>query len=1047
MLNTQAWSRCVFASLFLGVTSTPILGQTNAVNVTTIDAIQFTLADGLKIEKVADESLVKWPIVADWDNQGRLVVAESGGASKPIVEHNEKKLHKIIRLVDVDHDGNFDKRIVAADKLSFPEGVLCVGNDILVAAPPVIWKLTDADEDGVCEKREVWFDGQTITGCANDLHGPYLGPDGWIYWCKGAFAKQTHSLLDGRTLESSAAHIYRRKLAGGDVEQVITGGMDNPVEVAFTPEGEAFFTSTFLQHPGNGLRDGIAHAVYGGVYGKENAVLDGHPRTGSLMPIMTQLGPAAPSGLACLHSNRLVASEQHSNSRVLVAALFNLQKVTAHQLIPKGGSYQSVDRDLVIADRVDFHPTDVLEDADGSLLVIDTGGWYDLCCPTSRIDQATAAGGIYRISKINAESDSRQCTSQASESQTANNHGVESLYDRRSWVRRQASLQLANADDSVIPSLESVLNNPDRALKDRIAALWAISRLGTPNSRAAVRKQLSQSDASILQAACHAVSLHRDAKSLNELLRLLEHDDLHVRRRSAEAIGRMGSPETVKSLLEAIDQAQQDRHLEHALLYALIEIARNSDVDLLAHAQSEPQRRAALLVLDRVDRCDDIPISVWFTAIHSNDPSLRNTAAAIMAKHPEWAPLASERLDQWFSDLGTKDSVPTETLALLLEGWKLQDAVQQPIAKWIQSAGTFNEAKQSFLANHLHDFNAGVMPSKWVDGLVLWLENAEPPLQRTLAENLRQTKIEKDDSDALANVLRTIAFKSSSPQHRFDLLASLPVGSILENSEVEQQLLTAFLGDDETLAPLASRVLQRVKLADANRLAQSLADIPSQRLTTTIEAVHRSGDRTIEKAMLTQLATLRVSRTLPQGFLSNLYRQSSGDLKTLAVQTDAELQRPDADIQASVAARLSQLQPGDPVQGLQVFRSSKAACSGCHRIGYVGADIGPELTRIGASRTAEALMEAILFPSARQEQSYQGLHILTIDGQVFNGLLGARTGEGLELHLTADRTVRLDHRDIEQSKPSEISIMPAGLADQLTNQELSDLMALLRAAK
>ncbi|WP_442511549.1 DUF7133 domain-containing protein [Novipirellula sp. SH528] len=1047
MLTTKAWSRFLFATLLLSVSSTPLFGQQNAANATVIDGIRFTLSDGLQIEKVAGGSLIKWPIVADWDNQGRLVVAESAGVSKPIIEHNEKKLHKIIRLVDVDHDGKFDKRIVAADNLSFPEGVLCVGNDILVAAPPVIWKLTDADEDGVCENREVWFDGQTITGCANDLHGPYLGPNGWIYWCKGAFAKQTHSLLDGRKIESSAAHIYRRKLEGGAVEQVMTGGMDNPVEAAFTPEGEAFFTSTFLQHPGDGLRDGIAHAVYGGVYGKEQAVLDGHPRTGSLMPIMTQLGPAAPSGLACLHSNHLVPSTENPNSRVLVAALFNLQKVTAHQLIPQGGSYQSVDHDLVVADRVDFHPTDVLEDADGSLLVIDTGGWYDLCCPTSRIDQATAAGGIYRISKVKLNSDEAAVRSAETTKTKSGDHRVDFLFDPRPWVRRQAGLQIADAGNSVISSLESVLNSTDRSLEDRIAALWAISRLETAESNATIRKQLTQADSSILQAACHAVSIDRDAESVNGLVGLLDHHDLHVRRASAEAIGRIGSPKTVESLLRAIDRAEQDRHLEHSLLYALIEIARTSDVELLGIAQSETQRRAALLVLDRVDRCDDIPISVWFTALSAGDPSLRQTAAEIMAKHPEWASQASERLDRWFSNIGTQDTVAPETLALLITGWKQQDAVQQQIAKWIGSASTSNVAKQSFLANHVHDFTSGVMPHAWVEGLAAFLADAEPPLQRTLAENLRQTKIDKHDADVLAKVLRTIAIKSPSPQHRFDLLASLPAGSVLDNAAVEQEVVSAFLSDDETLAPLATKVLQRARLSDANRLVDSLSEIPSQRLTTTIEAVHRSANKTLESTMLQQLASLRVSRTLPQGFLTNLYRQSSDDLKTLAIQTEAELQRPDANVQASVESRLSQLEPGDPVRGLQVFRSSKAACSGCHRIGYVGANIGPELTRIGSSRTAEALMEAMLFPSARQEQSYQGLRILTVDGQVFNGLVRARTSEGFELQLTADRTVRLDHRDVELSEPSEISIMPAGLADQLTNQELSDLMALLRSAK
>ena len=58
--------------------------------------------------------------------------------------------------------------------------------------PPSIWKLTDTNGDGVADQRVEWFQGKTLTGCANDLHGPYLGPDGWIYWCKGAFAQQTY---------------------------------------------------------------------------------------------------------------------------------------------------------------------------------------------------------------------------------------------------------------------------------------------------------------------------------------------------------------------------------------------------------------------------------------------------------------------------------------------------------------------------------------------------------------------------------------------------------------------------------------------------------------------------------------------------------------------------------------------------------------------------------------------------------------------------------------------------------------------------------------
>ncbi len=82
-------------------------------------------------------------------------------------------------------------------------------------------KLTDTDDDGICDKREVWFDGKTLTGCANDLHGPYLGPEGYIYWCKGAFAEQTYEQPGKPPLVTKASHIFRRKADGtGPVENM-----------------------------------------------------------------------------------------------------------------------------------------------------------------------------------------------------------------------------------------------------------------------------------------------------------------------------------------------------------------------------------------------------------------------------------------------------------------------------------------------------------------------------------------------------------------------------------------------------------------------------------------------------------------------------------------------------------------------------------------------------------------------------------------------------------------------------------------------------------
>ncbi|MEI8108339.1 MAG: PVC-type heme-binding CxxCH protein, partial [Verrucomicrobiota bacterium] len=359
----------------------------------------FTLPDGLTVELVAAPPLVDRPITMAFGNHGELYVGDSSGSNEKVEKQLADKPHRIVRLTDTNGDGIFDKSTVFADKIMLPEGTLWLDGSLYVSAPPHIWKLTDTDGDGVADQRVLWFDGKTLTGCANDLHGPYAGPDGFIYWCKGGFAEQHHTLGNGRTFTSSASHLYRMRPDGSDFEPVITAGMDNPVDVVFSPTGERFLCGTFLQNPANGKRDGIFHAVYGGVWGKEHRSLKGHPRTGPLMPVMTQLGPAAACGLEFARLSHWPADWQNN----LFATNFNLRKVTRHLLTPDGATFRTTDSDLLSSDQTDFHPTDVIEDPSqsGSLLVADTGGWYKICCPTSQLVKPQVLGAIYRVKQTN----------------------------------------------------------------------------------------------------------------------------------------------------------------------------------------------------------------------------------------------------------------------------------------------------------------------------------------------------------------------------------------------------------------------------------------------------------------------------------------------------------------------------------------------------------------------------------------------------------------------------------------------------------------------
>ncbi|MGZ4972066.1 MAG: DUF7133 domain-containing protein, partial [Limisphaerales bacterium] len=215
-----------------------------------------TVPDGFTVEQVTATNAVPRPIEADFDEQGRLYVTDSSGSNEKPPVQLEKKPHRVLRLEDTTGNGHFDKATVFADKLTFPEGCLWYNGSLYVSAVPSIWKLTDTNGDGIADAREEWHLGKTMTGCANDLHGPYLGLDGWIYWCKGAFAEQTYDDPGHKPISSRAAHIFRKRPEGGIVESVLTGGMDNPVGLTFTPDGERILSGTFFVHPEAGDRDG-----------------------------------------------------------------------------------------------------------------------------------------------------------------------------------------------------------------------------------------------------------------------------------------------------------------------------------------------------------------------------------------------------------------------------------------------------------------------------------------------------------------------------------------------------------------------------------------------------------------------------------------------------------------------------------------------------------------------------------------------------------------------------------------------------------------------
>src|SRR5687767_6417510 len=73
----------------------------------TIDGRKFTVPEGFTVELAAGPDLAPRPIVADFDERGRLYVADSSGSNDDVQKQLREKPHRIVRLEDSDGDGRF----------------------------------------------------------------------------------------------------------------------------------------------------------------------------------------------------------------------------------------------------------------------------------------------------------------------------------------------------------------------------------------------------------------------------------------------------------------------------------------------------------------------------------------------------------------------------------------------------------------------------------------------------------------------------------------------------------------------------------------------------------------------------------------------------------------------------------------------------------------------------------------------------------------------------------------------------------------------------
>jgi putative membrane-bound dehydrogenase-like protein len=993
---------------------------------------------GFAVEKVAGAGLVNYPMLGTIDDRGRLFLCESSGNTLTTDQMTSKPDYVVRMLEDTNGDGIYDRSTVFADKLTLPAGAVWYRGALYVAAPPDLLRLEDTDGDGVADKRDVIVTGWHLSSNAASLHGPFFGPDGWLYLTDGRHGFDIKT-RDGREFKGEASRIWRVRPDGTGLEWVAGGGFDNPVELVFLPTGETFGTMTYFQDPRDGQRDAIMHWVWGGVYPKPYPVTSEFKRTGDLMPVMTKFARIAPAGLLRYRGASFGAAYQGN----FFSAQFNPHRVQRHILYRVGATFRTEDSDFLTSVDPDFHPTDVIEDADGSLLVVDTGAWFIHGCPISRVAKPEIKGSVYRVRRMGAPPvrDARGDSLNLPQLKPA--ELVRYLGDVRPAVRDRVQELLVKAGEEAVEPLARAREHAT-SYEARSEAVWALFRIGTTQAETAVREALEDGNFRVRVAAASAAGMARDRDAVGRLMRMVEEDQPAARRQAATALGQIGDVRAVPALISAAARTT-DRFNEHSVTYALIQLKTAAPLVDALHNSSFKIRRSALIALDQIDE-SPLTAEQLTPALSEPNKELRRAALWVASHHPDWSGAVMSFLEARLRspEFPGADAEPVRDALLSF----CSSADVQKIVSNLLSDAKNAPKRDLFLLDTVDRCSLKEFPATWTVRLGMLLDHSAPEVRLRALNLVRSLQITGLD-DQLEKIAST---ETSPPELRTTALAIL----VRRRPGINDAALRFLLGrlgrnDDAAERLAASQVLGNTQLTDSQLVTLAhgyLQQADALILPRLLDAFSGSMSEQAGKAMVAALLKSHVSIGEPDAKrLQDILAKYPEDVRSAARPLLVHLE----ELQKERIVRLRGLEPllsagGDIGRGRRIFFGEKVACYHCHTIGNQGGHVGPDLTGVGAIRSGHDILEAIVFPSASFVPGFEIYNVVT-KNDTYSGVRGEDTPDGITLVTGPHAEIRIPRRQIVSIKPSSVSLMPEGLDESLTRAEFIDLLAFLQSQK
>lgn len=1094
---------------------------------------QFALPPGWKAELFAAEPRVANPVCLSIDDRGRVYVVETFRRRNAVLDirkigswldedlanrtvedriamvkrrmpNDWQKLEGItdrVRLLeDSDGDGKADKDTVFAagfDTLAegTAAGVLPVGGSVYFTNIPHLWKLTDADGDGVAERRQslAYGFGVRYNYSGHDFHGLRMGPDGRVYF--SIADRGLHVEKDGKVIVSAPDEgaVLRCEPDGSNLE-IVHRGLRNPQELAFDEFGN-LFTADNNSDAGDATR--WVHVVDGGDSGwhvgwqwlggpiprgpwNAEKLWEVEPTVPAFYRLPPIANPkiAGPAGLTYTPGGATIMPKDWQNRFLLVdfrGGPAGGSGIYALKNKPKGASFELEETKELVTNVL---PTDVEFGPDGGIYFTDwVTGWephgkgrvYKVTPPGLADDTAAAA-----VKKLLAEGFAKRPDAELA--------GLLAHADQR--VRQHAQFELAGRGDLGVAALAvaSAGGNPSQLA--RVHAVWGLGQVARRSltdrfGRLAVPPLLSlltDPDAEVKAQAAKMLGDARAASAAEPLTRLLRDRSARVQFFAANAVGQLRASAAADAVLAMLRKNNdRDAYLRHAGVMALVGMNDAKVLEAAANDASAALRMAALLAW----RKQSSPQVARF--LEDADPTLVLEAARAV------------------NDLTIIEAMPK--LAALTAKAGLSEHVLNRALNAHYRLGTAENA------NALAAFAArsDVQPAQREEAIRMLADWAKPS-GRDRVTGLWRPVPPRDVApakDALAGVLDPL-LKSAPDAVRIAALKAATTMGVARTPLIE------LVRDERNPPGLRAAAVAAMgetndkQLADGAKVAMTATD-PIVRIAAirvqpavpggvkALAGVLAAGTPREQQAAVQTAAAAVAAGKDPDKAAENLLKVAFGRLEENALPPEAHLDLLEAAAEkkggklsdaykAYEAARRQKvatdplalhreaLAGGDADRGGYVFRErADVSCLRCHAINKVGGNAGPDLAGLAARYGAtggggttggspahgvgangggvanggrEYLLESILYPSKKVAQGWETVALRTNDGDVIAGVFKGETDAEVTLEVPNQGPVKVAKANIK-SRQGGLSGMPDDIANTLSKQDLRDLVEYL----